>query len=647
MNLSSGLSLPDAPRLLARREGRFQRRARQFQALLRAGYTTGEALRGPSFRVGRNVAPDCVHFAVPPTRRPDAATAPPPTPCLWAVIVLGYDKLLPNIAPVFEFCVRRLGRSRVILLANVEEQHQTLMEAARTGYPVFSDSFSNEENKSKKQAQLHAFRQKFSFIFAHGGADYDFERCNAATLMNVLHGTRTLPGDKVVPNDTSAHSVFVCLNGHGDSSRCLPRSSPRLEHVPCDLCQRPHARRPGRDVAATAMTSSAGASQFLEWIIEECLTPRSKQTMSNEDDRNLDEGDRVLTPVGLGTVLRAKRRAIKYPLPLLVDHRYASPSSLWSSYTYDVLLDAEANVAVRRAQSSDPRLAFAGDPVWRKLSLLQSISGLTKGRIQCSCFAANSMEAYLTETDIRCLFIAGIQRPGRLTVLKHCRRDFLTLAVGPRKENHYHSSLLTREWYFGMLHEASHEQPASSLSSTSDPFAFVASRYAGTEYRCYFFWQQLFQSLHAIRKHSPACKILCVMESCYSGGCIKFLKDPCRSWFNHLKDWPIFLIATAGESQTSLGGIFLPAFLRNIQRRLAESEQKDGDSDGACSLWRVYRDTADEYQRKNRPYIEAALHKPQRQACPDAVRLNHQINISFSEGTGVHEEHIGEWFGRA
>ena len=52
--------------------------------------------------------------------------------------------------------------------------------------------------------------------------------------------------DKVIPATTSLDSVFLCLNGHGDSARCLPRCSLRLSQIECDLCNKPHQERTER-----------------------------------------------------------------------------------------------------------------------------------------------------------------------------------------------------------------------------------------------------------------------------------------------------------------------------------------------------------------------------------------------------------------
>ena len=41
-----------------------------------------------------------------------------------------------------------------------------------------------------------------------------------------------------------------------------------------------------------------------------------------------------------------------------------------------------------------------------------------------------------------------VRRPGRIVL--GLRRELLCLPVGPRRENHYHSSLETREWAYQM-----------------------------------------------------------------------------------------------------------------------------------------------------------------------------------------------------
>lgn len=75
-----------------------------------------------------------------------------------------------------------------------------------------------------------------------------------------------------------------------------------------------------------------------------------------------------------------------------------------------------------------------------------------------------------------------LRRPGRRLV--GLRRELLCLPVGPRQENHYHSSLATREWAFQMPHRApdlSIYGPVSwKYSSFDDP-------------RGLLMWQHLFE----------------------------------------------------------------------------------------------------------------------------------------------------------
>jgi hypothetical protein len=103
---------------------------------------------------------------------------------------------------------------------------------------------------------------------------------------------------------------------------------------------------------------------------------------------------------------------------------------------------------------------------------------------------------------------------GARTVL--LRRDAMCLAVGSRQENHYHSSIKTREWMFELPH-----------SSPLDIYRFVSWRYSGfseRRVRKFLFWQQLFQALYSIRYTQPDCHILGLTEACFSGGAIKFVK---------------------------------------------------------------------------------------------------------------------------
>lgn len=52
-------------------------------------------------------------------------------------------------------------------------------------------------------------------------------------------------------------------------------------------------------------------------------------------------------------------------------------------------------------------------------------------------------------------------------------------------------------------------------------------------------WQHIFAGFHEIRQHSPQCRILSLTESCYSGGCIKFMDNRALRYYRELETWSV------------------------------------------------------------------------------------------------------------
>ena len=104
----------------------------------------------------------------------------------------------------------------------------------------------------------------------------------------------------------------------------------------------------------------------------------------------------------------------------------------------------------------------------------------------------------------------------------------------------------------------------------------VAWRMSGIDHPYYRLqWQQLFSGFHAIRDHSPQCKILSLTESCFSGGTIKFMQDKVLARFHALATWPLFLITTAGEEESSIAG-FMQIFLDHVRSALTAEDAAAG-----------------------------------------------------------------------
>ena len=498
-------------------------------------------------------------------------------------------------------------------------------------------------------------------------------------MLRVLQGRKIQSTDKVIPATTSLDSVFLCLNGHGDSARCLPRCSLRLSQIECDLCNKPHQERTER-IDQTFDFKTLTANQWMKWLQEDFVPLKTSMTNSKENDRILDVDDPVITLCGSGKIVAVRRiqkvpskNRNQYCLPTLEDPYVRSKTITFDhSYIYDVQITTPftvANYSIDSTDSTDSTNSMDG--TFQVLGTLQAFSTLTHGKYQLPPCAAILLEEYLGTTERQRLITFIFEARPKNCVITSCRRDFLVMSKAPSIENHYHSSLKSREWFFGMLHSSVQDEQTHPLwYAHDDPYAFVASRYAGTHYKNYLYWQQMFQGLHTIRARSPTCKLLCLMESCYSGGSIKFLKNDCASWYNQLESWPIFLIATAGEAQTSFGGQFLPLFLQNVKQAVAKSEanakenvcietKSSSSSSGGTNgttLMNVFQDSVQGYNRRNNKPKESGvingltcknskscLRKP---SVDTLVKSNQDINMSFSEKTGIGDCDIIEFFTR-
>lgn len=469
----------------------------------------------------------------------------------WAVIVAGGEGFqygIYNLEPVFELCVRQLGRDRVILVAPIEEIIEDRRRAAETGIPVFSPTLSPEQNRIKNLEKLAEFENRFKFIREHGGADYDGPDCTAETVMRILAGQPRREGDKVLPRDPSLlGSVFFCFGGHGGSFRSIKRNSPILTTTKCDLCSQAHTLRPKRE-----LSSEEVGSQWPVWLQEDCnyvLKYSNTATHSLEHDRVLCEDDEVVTPFGMGRVvgrvsvaaqqvdraMHALWPSSKFPLvgstghytsPFLLTFgtQHSPPMFLPHPFLYKVVLN------VTNEFDGDERLN--GGSCWRVLSLLHLFS--TVHGIQLPPSAVASLEGFLDMEDHR-----SVRDVCREDVQARCkdngyvllRRDVMCLPFGPREYNHFHSSLKTREWAFGMPHAAPlgvYGPVAWRHSPVTSPTHLLV-------------WQQIFAGLHGIRQSAPNCRILALTEACFSGGAMKFMDDERLTYWNKLESWYVVL----------------------------------------------------------------------------------------------------------
>ncbi len=179
----------------------------------------------------------------------------------------------------------------------------------------------------------------------------------------------------------------------------------------------------------------------------------------------------VITPFGEGIVVQRQESPADYTLQLALDGARTKPIS--HKHLYLVRLHASPTTTTTTSRT----LCRAGaeHPAWLAVSIQQVFSLLSHGRHQCPTAALHLLIACLgTSSEWQDLLVSlvegggggGRKKSGSVVLLM--RRDALCLAVGSRQENHYHSSIKTREWMFELPH-----------ASPLEIYSFVSWRYSG------------------------------------------------------------------------------------------------------------------------------------------------------------------------
>jgi len=449
---------------------------------------------------------------------------------------------LYGLGPVHRDLERRLGEDRVILVANVAEIWRARRRAAETGVPELSPSAGLAKSRAFRARKLAELEEQWGHVLSRGGATHDGRDANTSTLLRVLEGAPPGGGPTGrLPSDGSMTSLTVIYAGHGGSFRSVRRGSPLLSSLPCDLCGSPHGDRPARD-------PSRAARMWAEWLDEDVNSARAAATtsQSTETDEILVEGDAVLTPRGRGLVVA--RRA--------VPHRYALTSVSQAGarpclhpFVYDIGLrerprgDAWPDSYLLLA---DTLSRAAGCPSRCPLAAVALVAGFldapSLARVTQAALpgTSGSARAGAQATSARW----GVPFAGLL--LRGCRRDAICAPSGRGHLDHYHSTRRTREWAFGMPHPGEIRDYDfvgwRDSSGLIDPTGLL-------------FGAQLLQGMMRVRGHSPRCRALVMTEACYSGGAAKFMDDEALASHVKLADWPLILVSTAGEAQTSVAGL--------------------------------------------------------------------------------------------
>jgi len=112
-------------------------------------------------------------------------------------------------------------------------------------------------------------------------------------------------------------------------------TTPYVQLVPCDLCNRPHQARPSR----AGQLAEAGA-RWGSWLLQDCNPAFDllEATQSTETDRTLVPDDRVITPFGVGTIV-SREGCADYSALFAV---LSNGRPIEHRYLYDVCLDEPA-----------------------------------------------------------------------------------------------------------------------------------------------------------------------------------------------------------------------------------------------------------------------------------------------------------------
>ena len=146
------------------------------------------------------------------------------------------------LGAAYRTLVDRLGRDRVIVIAEVAEVLNCLETSAATGLPPYSPTLSDEQNMNLWRATHRRVRDNLQVIMDDGGPDYGGEDVNVETVIRVLEGRPREGIERVVPANTGVESLFFAIYSHGGSHPSHERGADVPYTTKCDLCSppRPH-----------------------------------------------------------------------------------------------------------------------------------------------------------------------------------------------------------------------------------------------------------------------------------------------------------------------------------------------------------------------------------------------------------------------
>lgn len=233
---------------------------------------------------------------------------------------------MEHVGAAFD-ALRAVGvpRSRIIVIAQVEERREWLRRAIVTGLPncVSGDEETEVVREASRQIyrrKLTGLEQRCGGIIREGGADYDGESVNPETIFNVLTAALddvdTRSFGPVVPRDASGVALMIYSHGCSHETASLDGDYWRylVTTTPCDVCGKPHPFTAEHGVSAEQPDHDHVSLRTNEWYIHlphnsptaaaKAVSPEAAATAAEEDQEE-DTVDAAVEEVNVGQTQHA------------------------------------------------------------------------------------------------------------------------------------------------------------------------------------------------------------------------------------------------------------------------------------------------------------------------------------------------------
>jgi hypothetical protein len=189
---------------------------------------------------------------------------------------------MEHVGAAFD-ALRALGvpRSRIIVIAQIEERREWLRRAVASGQPSCvsgtGDAAGEEAAAAAREGSRKIYRRKLAAleqwcggIIREGGADYDGDTVNPETIYSVL--TAALNDDAppaaataqpVVPRDARGIALMIYSHGCSHETAALDGDYWRqlVANTPCDVCGKPHPLPAPDEHGAAGPAEAAAAAE--------------------------------------------------------------------------------------------------------------------------------------------------------------------------------------------------------------------------------------------------------------------------------------------------------------------------------------------------------------------------------------------------